>query len=171
MDSSVAQRGVGSPWEKSAANIRWLAGLLEGEGTFRCQKHSPNIKLKMTDLDVVERAKLIMDGNPITSRQPPQAHYKTQFYFGVNGRAAAEWMMTLYSLMGVRRRARIRSSLELWRAGSVNTKLRIACPQGHPYSATGKKQYRDCPTCASEWQRRHRGRFGRISDGTTGRLF
>ena len=47
---------------KSARDIAWLAGLLDGEGSFSviANGSAPGIKLGMKDKDIVERAALLM---------------------------------------------------------------------------------------------------------------
>ena len=57
----------------------WLAGILEGEGTFMSgppsQPNSPIVRTCMTDRDVVARAALLLERavTPVPARQP---HYK-----------------------------------------------------------------------------------------------
>ena len=50
-------------------DLTWLAGLLEGEGSFLkappSDPNCPRISLEMTDKDVVERAALLMQGKAV----------------------------------------------------------------------------------------------------------
>ena len=99
-------------------DIRWVAGILEGEGSFNLLpgngKYYPHIIVAMTDRDIIERVANILGfkvGNP--EIVPP---YKTRYRTQQSGRPAAEWMMTLYCLMGARRKEQIRKCLEVWRA-------------------------------------------------------
>ena len=41
--------------------IAWVAGILEGEGTFCMNNNSPRLAIAMTDLDVVEKFCKIVD--------------------------------------------------------------------------------------------------------------
>ena len=98
----------------STADIHWLAGLIEGEGSFMFGKGSTSIMIQMTDRDVLVRAAKILgckvrDGH---YRPKGKSTYKTVFACGVFGMRAFGWMMTLYSLMGERRQAKIRSIIE-----------------------------------------------------------
>ena len=99
------------------SDIHWLAGLLEGEGHFSMETsnykyHYPRIKLKMTDKDVVDRAgRLLGKTTKPVSRTGVPAHHKDQWVVDMAGKKAAVWMMTLYSLMGERRKAKIKSIL------------------------------------------------------------
>ena len=94
--------------------IYWLAGLIEGEGCFSWQKKGGLfIYLGMTDLDVLEYASLLFDRKVYTIRRHPPR--KPLGVVRIAGSRAAGWMMTLYPLLGARRRARIRELLTQWR--------------------------------------------------------
>ena len=107
-----------------ARDIRWLAGLLEGEGCFststspRNERQFPCLQVSAvsTDRDVLERAKNILGGKTKVKVRTHGYGKKVQYTVRVNGTLAASWMMTLYSLMGERRRARILELLNIWKA-------------------------------------------------------
>ena len=105
---------TGNPGE-----LRWLAGLLEGEGHFRWDR-KPIIQVQMTDRDVIERAGRAM-GSP--SIRPGYKSKRLRvdgsprlasFCAGAYGTRAAELMMTLHGLMGIRRKNQIRMALAEW---------------------------------------------------------
>lgn len=117
----------------SVKDIYWLAGLLEGEGCFTTNSsaahYRPVIKLKMDDADVVEKALHILkphayrkNGNEIkkySREQESRSFGRGSYYHAtIGGRRAAGWMMTLYTLMGERRQARIRQLLSDWHVGA-----------------------------------------------------
>lgn len=66
--------------ELSDVQIAWIAGLLEGEGTFNIDSRSqtrfkdstappsPTLKLSMTDQDVVDKFAVMVKKNPFRSR-------------------------------------------------------------------------------------------------------
>lgn len=103
--------------------IHWLAGLLEGEGCFHATfRHGGNrtyrrvaISLVMTDEDSVQRAAQLLQ-----TKCTKQAHRtkgdRPIFRAGLDGSKAIAWMMTLYPLMGLRRQAKIRECLGIWKA-------------------------------------------------------
>ena len=99
----------------STADIAWLAGLLEGEGSF-FYKTSPAIRLKMADRDVVERAGRLLGVRQVMPQQPDKRHpeWKLQYLAQLYSAPAAGWMMTIYQFMGVRRKERIRDVLARW---------------------------------------------------------
>lgn len=102
----------------SLGDIKWLAGLLEGEGCFLNQG-SITVHLNMSDPDIVERAGRIMHGTP----SPPV--FRTvgmpQYSVRIFGARAAGWMMTLYPLMGARRQAQITTALGRWHTQPLPT--------------------------------------------------
>lgn len=97
--------------------IAWIAGLLEGEGCFGIYNNCPTVQVNMTDLDVIERARLILD---IERRNKVRAQLrenvrKTMYCLNVSGDVAIQWMMTVYSLMGIRRKTKIREIIAKWK--------------------------------------------------------
>ena len=98
-------------------SIAWLSGLLEGEGSFCITKsNSPTITVQMNDKDVVERAATLLGGRvygPYRHKRGKQLdtpHYRAQ----VHGAPAIGWMLTIFSFLGSRRRAKIRDIVNSW---------------------------------------------------------
>src|SRR5712672_2716554 len=91
-------------------DLCWLSGLLEGEGYFAISTQNggvkiPRIQCAMTDKDIVIKASKMMLGlNRVTCSRAATKQFKAVYQFSVNGDKAIEWMMTLYSLMGTRRK-------------------------------------------------------------------
>jgi hypothetical protein len=95
-------------------DLAWLAGLLEGEGSFfmksRAHASQPNarrtpcISVKMTDLDVVTRAATLM-GTAVTSSAPQGR--KPIHATILRGSRARMLMSELAPLMGERRQSKI----------------------------------------------------------------
>jgi len=99
----------------SLNQIHWVAGLLEGEGFFGLTKNSPTIALKMNDVDVVEKFKSVVKTTDKIFREERlggNPAYVTKLYGG----PAIQWMMTIYPLMGLRRKAKIREILQYWKS-------------------------------------------------------
>ncbi len=100
--------------------IHWVAAILEGEGYFGIGNNSPRIQLAMTDLDVVEKAKNLLDNTKIISSHSAieckdGSIRKTRYSLTLTGNIAIQWMMTIYSLMGLRRKTKIREILFYWK--------------------------------------------------------
>ena len=87
-------------------DLVWLAGLLEGEGSFDAHRgRYPRIRLAMTDRDVVGRAASLMDTKIRLSLHPAPA--SATWHSEVSGPRAAEIMRAILPHMGSRRSGRI----------------------------------------------------------------
>lgn len=140
------------PIKTSMKDIYWLAGLLEGEGSFTLAKFSPAVRLRMTDKDVVTRVARLF--NRSVSEYEGRPGDKQVYVTTIGGSDAIEWMFTLYSELGVRRREQIRQVVEVWRTRHVGrSPLRSHCKKGHPL-ITRENGKRNCLVCKKEWDRR-----------------
>lgn len=95
-------------------SIAWLAGLLEGEGSFTEARGYPDISVTMCDKDVLEHAAAIMGISAIWPANPAigaERGWSPAFQIGVTGAGAAEWMRRLRPLMGQRRTVEIDRAL------------------------------------------------------------
>lgn len=88
----------------------WLAGLLEGEGSFMkgtpSQPRMPVISLQMTDEDVVAKAANLL-GTRYYLVRPKRNYHKTVFLAKLRGKRAVGIMMKIRPLMGQRRQQQI----------------------------------------------------------------
>jgi hypothetical protein len=101
-------------------DLAWLAGLLEGEGSFMTIKSHvrgkvylyPKIVVTMTDLDVIQRAATLI-GNAVYNvpLQKNGVSKLSQYRAQVSGVKAAELMRQLLPYMGKRRTDKIREIL------------------------------------------------------------
>ena len=169
-----------------------LAGLLEGEGSFGVGRSLKKVKageskylsiqvcVMMTDKDVVERVSSIFGGHALTHYNRREDKGLDVWRVGVAGWVAAQWMMTLYSLMGERRRGQVRDSLSLWRKHRqyFRRDKNGPCRRGHwdrwVYMTGGTpgkgKKYLACLECRKEDQQRRTERR-RWTKGYQARLF
>lgn len=90
----------------------WLAGLLEGEGTFCMtgEVQNPVVGLRMTDEDIVARASRILDCT-YSEYQPKAINTKLCYVIYLSGARAIAAMQELLPLMGERRQEQIQSVL------------------------------------------------------------
>lgn len=106
-------------------DVYWLAGLLEGDGSFGIKTDGqPRIQLRMLDKDVVCRAASVLGVSYVAELQPQLVNRQVQYDCCATGKRAAAWMMTLYSLLGKRRQSQVRFALQAWTrigAGSSST--------------------------------------------------
>lgn len=120
------------------SDIYWVAGLIEGEGCFFIRRGNyssgafstyreyPGVDVGGTDKDVIQRAHAILGGTFSTANRKTKGG-KTFYAVRLRGKHALSWMMTLYTLMGTRRRAKIKEILDKWRASSL--KVGLAPPE------------------------------------------
>ena len=91
--------------------LYYTAGLLEGEGSFTCTANNQgtkylNIKLKMTDKDVVEWLADKWECSLYTEHF--ENHYKTTYTTQLRRKKEAkEFLSMIYSLMSKRRKVKI----------------------------------------------------------------
>lgn len=92
----------------------WLAGLLEGEGSFMVGPPSkpnlPVISVNMTDKDVVEKVAELF-GTKVLPLKKRKQKWKDNYATRVRGKKAVEIMMVLKPLMGTRRQHQIEKAL------------------------------------------------------------
>jgi hypothetical protein len=99
------------------ADFYWLAGLLEGEGSFLTGPPSaPNslrIALTMTDEDVVARVAALwgVAYHEVRQQRSHLMGWKPNYYVHLRGKPAAELMERLLPSMGERRQLQIRRAL------------------------------------------------------------
>lgn len=96
-------------------NLYWLAGLLEGEGSFLkgspSRPHEPAVVLNMTDEDVVARVAAMFDQKYYKRRGRPDLGWKPSYIFRLRGSRAVDLMRILLPLMGHRRQEQIQAAL------------------------------------------------------------
>ena len=132
-----------------ALDIVWLAGLLEGEGSFKIQttggyRGSVCIALQMTDKDTVERAAQLLGGTVWGPHGPYGVSKQQTYQVAIFGSKAASWMMTVFPLMSMRRKSKIKELVTLWKTQPLRTKGRKAlCHSDRAYYANDR-----CKPCA-----------------------
>ncbi|MEV0267738.1 hypothetical protein AB0H43_03100 [Hamadaea sp. NPDC050747] len=87
-------------------DVMWLAGLLEGEGTFDLHRgRYPRVRVEMVDRDVIGRAATLLGTSVrVTLKRKP---FKSTWHAEVSGTRAEAVMRALLPHMGARRSARI----------------------------------------------------------------
>jgi hypothetical protein len=97
--------------------LAWLAGWLEGEGTFYFTKtkSSPTVVIQVfsVDFDVIEKAAKLMGGAIYSIK--PRGRSQGGFRVHLESQPAVDLMNDLLPLMGARRVAQIQIALEGWR--------------------------------------------------------
>ena len=117
-DDSAKEIHIVSPISSTEQKFYWLAGLLEGEGSFMAPSPSspnqPRISLQMTDEDVVAKAAQLFE-KKYHRVEPKKPTHKAVYMLTVKGAQAANWMKELVPLMSRRRQEQIKRALENYR--------------------------------------------------------
>lgn len=99
-------------------DMHWLAGLLEGEGSFcKAPPSQPNaviVTVEMTDRDVIERVARLFGGSAISFCKRREERWKPSFRVTVRGSRAVSLMGMLRPLMGQRRQRQIDAAMGSW---------------------------------------------------------
>ena len=146
----------------SIKDIYWLAGWLEGEGCFSLYQDGNSkqfrIEFSSTDLDIIERVvKIMRTHEKIYERKRTLTNNgtlrKQDYYVHIRGSLAIQWMMTIYSLMGTRRKSKIKEVIIEWKSYIGNgSQICRKCKGPLKFTVIkggfhkGKKQVR-CPRC------------------------
>lgn len=94
--------------------IHWLAGLAEGEASFFFgSNHTATFSLDSTDEDVVRKVASLLQAKSGSNRTAKLSG-KPVYRVYLTGSRAIGLMMTLYALMGRRRREQIVNTLMRW---------------------------------------------------------
>src|SRR5712691_1015928 len=95
-------------------DVAWLAGLLEGEGSFFPGPPSaprlPVLAVAMTDEDVMARVGALL-GRKVSSIRPRRQGWLPTFQVRVTGAKAVSWMIAVRPLLGRRRREQVDRAL------------------------------------------------------------
>lgn len=96
--------------------IYWLAGLIEGEGTFTTYRGNMAFKIAMTDEDTLQDARDIINLGRVTGPYVYKNNLPLWHWTIARECDVAALMMTIYPIMGERRREKIEELLLAWRA-------------------------------------------------------
>ena len=158
----VATLDVPRPGDSGA--IPWLAGLLEGEGTFSDNGGYPVVRLGMCDRDVIVRvaelfgAKAIWD---VTDSRAQERGWSPAWATASAGAGGAVLMREIRAWMGIRRRSEIDRALAAYHPIRLTAPPEICVTEGcdRPHRSRGL-----CNTHYMKWSRdRANGRETRVS--------
>lgn len=120
--------------------LGWIAGYLEGEGSFRLtSKGGIAAKVASTDGDVVKRAAMLMGSKRVhgpylypSQRLSKKPYYSCETY----GAGCVVLMRSILPLMGERRKAKIEALLRDYRPTRRSDGV-VSCHPDRPYKALG----------------------------------
>jgi hypothetical protein len=95
-------------------DLLWLAGLVEGEGSFFPGSPSapglPVMQVAMVDVDVISRAARML-GVTVRTIRPRREAWKTIYTCRIRGAPAVAWMTALRPHLGLRRRSQVKRAI------------------------------------------------------------
>lgn len=104
-------------------DLYWLAGILEGEGTFVKPSPSnpnvPKIQLSMTDEWVVSKVADLWEVKYFRSDRNIDKGWKPTYITKISGYPSVVWMKKLYPLMSPRRQSRIDEIISIYKEPSI----------------------------------------------------
>jgi len=154
--------------EITVKDFSWLAGFLEGEGSFIMTKKGKSEEDRDPRLVANQKQRWPLDKvlSIIKAGSIQYSDNRSIYYYSLSCNKAIQWMMTLYSLMSPRRQGQIKDVIERWkkRPGRHSyNRNKTHCPKGHEYTKentytqikTNGKTCRLCRTCHRENRRRY----------------
>jgi hypothetical protein len=165
LQSEVAPWGpTTTPESTAACDQAWLAGLLEGEGSFviyRGARNSyPVIKVEMCEREIVERAAVLLNTR-VWVEDSRADGWRPTYVAQIAGHGAADWMRRLRPYMGFRRTAAIDAALAAYQPIRLIAPPAVCVVPGceRPHRSRGL-----CNTHYMSWSRdRAKGRTPRIT--------
>jgi hypothetical protein len=149
--------------------LAWLAGLLEGEGSFGSDSADyPSVQITMTDRDVISRVARAFgstERGPYKTRTPAGNSGVPVWRAHAYGNRAAGWMMTLYPLMGERRKEKIRIALAAWKTRSPKHQKAWKAARGNqtPAACHPERRVHGFGKCFNCYQRERRANARRAA--------
>ncbi len=153
-------------------DLRWLAGFLEGEGSFIMTKKGKGQVDRDPRLIANQKQRWPLDKILSIVKFGSIQYSKSRniYFYSLSCNKAIQWMMTLYQLMSPRRKEQIENVISLWKnrpGRGFRNKIKTHCPKGHEYSKENTivslrrsgKTCRICRTCMKE----HKARYYKLS--------
>lgn len=135
--------------------LHWLAGIIEGEGSFTSPyPGSMRISVEMTDEDIIDKLlKVSGVGKKYGPYQKKQGVKQCWQWVVAASTDSASLAMTLFPLMGERRKGQITKSLVSWR--SVFNKSDIVHGTDGGYHKEIRRGYPTCDSCRAKHNERN----------------
>lgn len=137
--------------------LAWVAGFLEGEGSFYFKKGGKPSEILVSVVQVqkepIERLLKYFGGACYLATQDKRKRYKytcaPQWNWRLNGYRAAALMMTLYVFMSPKRQDQIIAALDHWKSAKSTRRPRTSpfCLHGHVLAEVGTTKKGACRAC------------------------
>lgn len=119
----------------SMSEVGWIAGFLEGEGYFTLigrTRKTPRLEASQVDICPIDRLHGWFGGTVYQDNRGGEygrfrGNRQPCWRWFVNGQKAAEVMMTIWALVGTKRREEIERVIEVWKKAEVTAPARTEC--------------------------------------------
>lgn len=143
----------------SDPDIAWVAGILEGEGSFMCwttTRGTETVRIQMgtTDLDVLERLRDVVGTGRITpvKHQLNKLGTKPIWIWMISRKSdVVDLASKVYPLMGARRKGQIEKIFA--HTEGINIQQRGVCMNGHAIAGGNRLPHGACRQCATARRR------------------
>jgi hypothetical protein len=134
----------------TTAELAWVAGFLEGEGSF-CGGKAGQITVSAVQVQAepLVRIQRLVGGHLY---QYINNHGRAYFRWTLNGTHAIGLTFTLFTWLSPRRRAQATAMVATWKVMRRDNRFKTHCPRGHEYTPENTYRYgssrkRHCRTC------------------------
>lgn len=130
--------------------IGWLAGIIEGEGTFHRQYRKTGggqiyIKVSMTDKDIITRLQEITGVGNITESQPKNPNHKRVYHWRVTRQSDCMHLLcSVVPLLGERRKEAVTPLVDFVLELAEKAKF---CANGHLWDDESARYYKGVRYC------------------------
>lgn len=146
--------------ELTPAEIAWLAGIYEGEGSCAITSgRAIRVEIVMTDQDVMERIQRLTGLGSVRSLPQRDEKYKRVYRWSVGSLDAVEFLNAVMPWLGQRRAERAEKAVANWTANKrQSSRGDLECVNGHAYDAPGNRRtkYGTCHLCNLAASQRYR---------------
>lgn len=152
-------------------DLYWLAGLFEADGSVKnLGRYGMGLEIAMTDLDVLENCQRLFGGiiyGPYDKNKGKGHNVKPMYSWNIHKRSESYGiLMTIYPLLGQRRRDRIKQAAIKYLNGQPPNGKKTHCPKGHEYNLentkirNGKRYCKPCNDLYGSYAYRKRNKGG-----------
>lgn len=150
----------------SDKDLGWVAGFIEGEGTFGWAGYSPMIQAMQLQREPVERLKSLCGGNVCALKRPDRYSTPEGIYhrWHIYGDKAIGLLKAIYPLLSPRRKEQAKEVYTKWYRREQPKPERTHCKRGHEWTeeniyvyTNAEHKKRICKPCRLELQRKMKG--------------
>lgn len=153
--------------ELTPAEVAWLAGIYEGEGTCSITRgRAIRVEIVMTDQDIVDRIQDLTGLGSVRSLSLRGEKHKQAWRWSIGSADAVAFLEAIMLWLGERRKGRAIAAITNWKTNrKQSTSSDTECVRGHVYDGVHNRRtkYGTCHLCNLEASRRYREKKALLS--------